>query len=145
MYTYRWTEINNVNAYFEVPFRRMLSDAAVVMKREETGMKLPEKVVVYGSFQPYVGAVKNDSNSEVTRMYYIGDNTYQLSVILPYAGEYDFAVSTYGTLSATYCSDRFPRSGSSNKEIFVTTWDNSVVRFKYRFIDNEILTEVISS
>lgn len=196
-YTYRWTEINNVNAYFEVPFRRMLSDAAVPMTRydspkediqpcyqcnsksaacpmgfsqedtikriwadghrlrtvagnpetlirygaeavydQETGMKLPEKIVVYGSFQPYVGVVKNDSNSEVTRMYYIGNNTYTLSVVIPYAGEYDFAVSTYGTLSATYCVDNYPRSGSANKGTFTVKRDNSVVRFQYVFMDN---------
>ena len=198
-YTYRWTQVNNINAYFEMPLRRMLSDAAVqfdgqadkqyfyqinnpstdcpmgfgqedVMKRcwddgnrlrdgygnpqdlirygardvydTETGMKIPEKVVVYGSFQPYVGAVANDSNSEITRMYYIGDNTYTLSVVLPYAGTFDFAISTYGTLSATYCTDRFPRSGSSNKGSFTVQRDNSVVRFRYKFIDNVVTVEV---
>lgn len=201
-YTYRWVEVNNVNAYFEVPFRRMLSDAEVPMTRadgnkglqdcyqcndkslacpmgfsqekaiaaiwesghrlrelagnptniirygaedvydEETGMKLPEKVVVYGSFQPSVGAVKNDSNSETTRMYYIEENTYTLSVVIPYAGEYDFAIATYGTLSATYCTDRFPRSGSSNKGIFTTVRDNSVVRFRYKFIDNNVTIDI---
>lgn len=108
----------------------------------ETGMKIPEKVVVYGSFQPYVGAVANDSNSEITRMYYIGDNTYTLSVVLPYAGTFDFAISTYGTLSATYCTDRFPRSGSSNKGSFTVQRDNSVVRFRYKFIDNVVTVEV---
>lgn len=202
-YTYRWTEVNNVNAYFEVPFRRMLSDAVVVMERgdngkldvqpayqcnnksaacpmgfqqedmihkiwnsghtlrekagnpehlidfgaknvfdKETGMKLPEKIVVYGSFQPHVGAVKNDSNSETTRMYYIGDNTYTLSVVIPFPGEYDFAISTYGTLSATYCNDEYPRSGSSNKAYFTTTKDNTVVRFRYRFMDNKVTLEM---
>lgn len=198
-YTYKWTAINNINAYFQVPFRRTLDKAAVRMKREdsgewdtqeyyqintksigcpkgfsqeetvkklwesgdmlrqeagnpkhlidygardtydkETGMKLPEKVVIYGSFQPQVGAVKNDSNSEVTRMYYIGDNTYTLSVIIPFAGVFDYAISTYGTLSATYCYDHYPRSGSSNKGIFKTTKDNTVVRFRYKFMDNRI-------
>lgn len=202
-YTYRWTEINNVNAYFEVPFRRMLSDAAVTMKRgdngetgvqpcyqcndksaacpmgfsqeaaieqiwksghrlralagnpehllrygareeydSETGMKLPEKIVVYGSFQPFVGAVKNDSNSEITRMYYIGNNTYTLSVVIPDAGEYDFAISTYGTLSATYCADRYPRSGSSNKGTFCVERENSVVRFQYIFMENKVTVEI---
>lgn len=109
---------------------------------EETGFKLPEKVVVYGSFQPYVGAVANDSNSEVTRMYYIGEGTYTLSVILPFAGEFDYAISTYGTLSATYCYDRYPRSGSSNKGTFKTTKDNTVVRFRYKFIDNQVTVEI---
>lgn len=202
-YTYKWTAINNVNAYFEVPFRRTLDKAAVRMKRadngqwdyqdyyqintkskdcpmgfsqeetvkklwesgdklrkqagnpkhlidygcrevydEETGIKLPEKVVVYGSFQPYVGAVANDSNSEVTRMYYIGEGIYTLSVVLPFAGEFDYAISTYGTLSATYCYDNYPRSGSSNKGIFKTTKDNTVVRFRYKFIDHQVTLEI---
>ncbi|WP_230399559.1 pullulanase X25 domain-containing protein [Novisyntrophococcus fermenticellae] len=201
-YTYKWTEINNPNAYFELPFRRMLGDGAVTVKRadnkemdcqgfyqmnrksldcpmgfnqeetakrlwvsghqlrkkaanpemlirygaeevydENTGMKLPEKIVVYGSFQPHVGAVKNDSNSEVTRMYYTGDNTYTLSVILPFAGTYDYSVATYGTLSATYQDDRYPRSGSCNKAYFTTEKDNTVVQFKYRFITNEVMVE----
>lgn len=203
-YTYKWTEVNNKNAYFQVPLRRMLSDAAVSMKvynqeematqpcyqlnnqnkncplgfcqedqvlklwsknhklrqmagnpsdlldygakevyDSETGLKLPEKIVVYGSFQPQVGAVQNDSNSETTRMYYIGDNTYSLTVIMPYAGTYDFAISTYGTLSATYCYDIYPRSGSSNKGYFTTTKDNLAVRFLYQFISNKVLVEVI--
>ncbi|SHO53221.1 hypothetical protein [Anaerocolumna xylanovorans] len=202
-YTYKWTAVNNVNAYFEIPFRRTLDKAAVYMKRadnaamdyqdyyqinekspacpmgfsqeetvkrlwetgdalrkkagnppglldygaknvydEATGMKLPEKIVVYGSFQPFVGAIKNDSNSEITRMYYIGDNTYTLSVVMPYAGEYDYAVSTYGTLSATYCYDTYPRSGSSNKGFFKVEKDNTVVRFRYRFMDNLVTIEM---
>lgn len=202
-YTYKWTAINNVNAYFAVPFRRTLDQAAMPMRRAdngemalqtnyqintqgpgcpmgfgqedtvkqlwrtgdtlrrragnppglldygakdvydpETGIKLPEKVVVYGSFQPYVGAIKNDSNSEITRMYYVGNNTYTLSMVLPYAGEYDYAVSTYGTLSATYCYDRFPRSGSSNKGVFKVDRDNAVVRFTYRFMDHQVTIEV---
>lgn len=202
-YTYKWTAINNVNAYFEVPFRRSLEKAAVPMKRadngvmdyqdyyqintksadcpmgfnqeetmkklwetgdelrkkagnpthlieygakdiydEETGLKLPQKVVAYGSFQPYVGAVKNDSNSEITRMYYIGNNTYTLSMVIPYSGEYDYAISTYGTLSATYCYDTYPRSGSSNKGFFKVEKDNTVVRIQYQFIDNIVTIEM---
>ncbi len=205
-YTYKWTAVNNVNAYFQVPFRRGLDSAAVRMKRadngetdyqdyyqintksaecpmgfnqeetikeiwasgdglrkkagnppnlieyggknifdEETGMKLPQKVVVYGSFQPYAGAVKNDSNSEVTRMYYIGDNTYILSVVIPFAGEYDYAISTYGTLSATYCFDTYPRSGSANKGCFKIEKDNTVVRFRYKFLDNIVTIEKFDS
>ncbi len=194
-YTYRWTEIMNVNAYFEVPFRRMLGDAGVEMERadngrrqvqdfyqcnekspacpmgfsqeeticriwnqghslreragnppvvydhgarevydEKTGYKLPERVVVYGSFQPYVGAVENDSNSEVTRMYYVGNNIYVLSVLIPFAGQYHFGVSTYGTLSAVYTADRYPRSGSGPREWFCTKKDNTAVRFTYEFM-----------
>ena len=180
-YTYKWTEINNPNAYFELPFRRMIHNAEVPMKRgdngetdaqdfyqintkspacpmgfdqeetakraenvydEETGMKLPEKIVVYGSFQSHVGAVKNDSNSELTRMYYIGDNTYTLSVVIPFAGTYDYSISTYGTLSATYQADGYPRSGSSNKAHFTTWKDNTVVRFRYQFITNKVTVEM---
>ena len=202
-YTYKWTEINNPNAYFELPFRRMIHNAEVSMKRadngqmdaqdfyqintksaacpmgfdqeetakrlwatghtlrekaanpemlirygaenvcdEETGMKLPEKIVVYGSFQSHVGAVKNDSNSELTRMYYIGDNTYTLSVVIPFAGTYDYSISTYGTLSATYQADGYPRSGSSNKAYFTTRKDNTVVRFRYQFISNKVTIEM---
>ena len=202
-YTYRWTQVNNVNAFFEMPLRRMLSDAAVPMRRAddgrmdvngnyqcnnpspacpmgfgqedvmkacwddgdrlrraygnpehlirygardvhdpETGMKLPEKVVVYGSFQPYVGATANDSNSELTRMYYVGDNTYTLAVVIPFAGRYDFGISTYGTLSAVYTHDRYARSGSGPKAWFETRRDNSVVRFRYKFIDNIVSVEI---
>lgn len=202
-YTYKWVEINNPNAYFELPFRRMIHNAEVIMKRadngkidaqsfyqineagegcpmgfgeehlaknlwernhelrqeaanpemlirygaeevydEETGMKLPEKIVVYGGFQSHVGACKNDSNSEVTRMYYIGDNTYTLSIVMPYAGTYDFSVAMYGTLSATYQGDGYPRSGSSNKGYFTTEKDNMVVRFRYQFLTNKITVEM---
>ena len=204
-YTYNWVEINNPNAYFEIPLRRMLSDAAVPMKRAdngeedmqkdyqlndysagcpmgfgdeevierlwkrghalrkiaansqqlirygaeqeydaETGMKLPELIVAYGSFQPYVGASCNDSNSTLTRLYYVGDNTYSLSVVIPFAGTYDYAISTYGTLSAVYCNDRFARSGSGTKGHFNVDKDNSVVKFSYRFMDNEVRVEVIN-
>lgn len=110
---------------------------------EDTGLKLPERVVAYGSFQPLVGAVKNDSNSEVTRMYYVGDNTYALTAVIPYTGTYDFAVSTYGTLSATFCGDGYPRSGSSNKGYFTVDKDNMAVRFTYRFPDNCVTVSVI--
>jgi len=202
-YTYRWTEINNVNAFFEMPFRRMLSDACMPMLRADngrediqhvyqcndrsaacpmgfsqekvikrlwesghvlrgkagnppqlidygareeydgqTGYKLPEKVVVYGSFQPYVGAVENDSNSEITRMYHIGGRSYMLSVLLPFAGEYTFAVSTYGTLSATYSIDRFPRSGSGWAGRFRTKKNNAAVKFTYEFMGEGVKVEV---
>ncbi|MBQ8159778.1 MAG: hypothetical protein IJ083_03420 [Clostridia bacterium] len=202
-YTYRWTQINNRHAYFEIPLRRMLSDAAVCMHRAdsgkeemqtsyqlnraskkcpmgfgqedavaacwadgnrlrdtfanpehlirygardeydpETGMKLPEKVVVYGSFQPMVGAAMYDSNSEITRMYYIGDNTYTLSVVIPFAGKYDYGISTYGTLSQVYTVDRYPRSGSGPKAYFETKRDNTVVRFRYRFMDHIVSVDM---
>lgn len=203
-YTYKWTQVMNVNAYFEIPFRRTIEKAAVLMERadnnekewqdyyqinekssdcpmgfgqeetikqiwktgnelrekagnppdlihygakqiydEETGVRLPEKVVVYGSFQPSAGAVKNDSNSEITRMYYIGDNTYTLTVVIPFAGEYDYAISTYGTLSATYCFDNYPRSGMTNKGTFQTKKDNAVIRFRYKFMDSIVTVKII--
>ena len=91
-------------------------------------MKLPEEIVVYGSFQPSVGAMKNDSNSSMTRMYYVGDNTWKLSVVIPYAGTYDYAVSTYGTLSATYCT---------------TPKDNCVVMFEFRFHKPQVKATVL--
>jgi hypothetical protein len=110
----------------------------------ETGYKLPEKVVVYGSFQPFVGATENDSNSEVTRMYYIGDNTYTLTVVIPFAGEYNYAVSTYGTLSAVYTANHHrAESGDGPKAHFVTTRDNCVVRFTFRYMDNKVSAEVV--
>ncbi len=110
---------------------------------QETKMKLPERVIVYGGFQTQVGAVANDSNSEITRMYYMGDKKYRLAVVIPYKGRYDFAISTYGTLSATYCKDRFPRSGSSNKSYFETSKDNAVVVFHYQFLENIVEVEVV--
>ena len=75
-------------------------------------------------------------------MYYIGDNTYTLTVVLPYAGDYDYSISTYGTLSAVYNKDRFPRSGSSPKAYFTTKEDNAVVCFRYRFIDHQVSVEI---
>lgn len=203
-YTYKWTAINNCNAHFQVPFRRMIESAAVKMKPygseieevqdfyqinskstncplgfgqeevvkklwekgkehllpysnpsdlieygakdvfdPETGVKIPQKIVVYGNFQSQVGAVDNDSNSETTRMYYIGNNTYTLSVVIPYAGTYDFAISTYGTLSSTYCYDTYPRSGSSNKSYITTSKDNAIVRFRYVFLDNLVTVDIL--
>ena len=204
-YTYLWVEINNPNAYFEVPFRRTLGSALVPMKRadnaeqdfqgdyqmnypskdcpmgfgdediieklwkrghklrklaanpehlirfgaqnefdSETGLKLPELVVVYGNFQPYVGAVCNDSNSAVTRLYYVGNNTYSLSVVIPFAGTYDCAVSIYGTLSACYSKDHMARSGSGAKGTFTVDKDNSVVRFSYRFVEHQVEVEILN-
>ena len=77
-------------------------------------------------------------------MYYIGDNTYTLTVVIPFAGEYNYAVSTYGTLSAVYTAHS-PRaaSGSGPKARFVTKRDNSVVKFTFRFMDNKVSAEVV--
>ena len=91
-----------------------------------------------------MGAVENDSNSETTRMYYVGDNTYTLTVVIPFAGEYDYAVSTYGTLSAIYTAHSYrAASGSGPKAHFVTKRDNSVVRFTFRYMDNKVSVEVV--
>ena len=195
-YTFRWTAINNPNAFFAFPLRRPLlsgetvnnhpyykmnnesencpdgfsqEDAVTELLKEgynkyrpysnpsdildfggkdiddpETGVRLPEKVVIYGSFQPFVGAVENDSNSEITRMYYVGDGKYSLSFILPYAGEYDFGISTWGTLSACVSNNnRFPYSGSGNKGKFRVDKDNAIVKFTFTYMINEIKIETV--
>ncbi len=111
----------------------------------ETGVRLPEKVVLYGSFQPYVGAPENDSNSEITRMYYIGGGRYSLSFVMPYAGEYDFGISTWGTLSACVSEHRgFPYSGSGGKSKLLINADNTVVRITFTYMTNEIKIEELT-
>ena len=110
----------------------------------ETGVRLPEKVVLYGSFQPYVGAVANDSNSEITRMYYVGDGRYALAFVMPYAGEYDFGISTWGTLSACVCENGgYPYSGSGGKSKLEIPHDNAVVRITFTYMTNEITVDVM--
>lgn len=181
-YTFKWTAVNNPDAFFAFPLRRPLVSGEVVTDHPfyrlngicedetarlldggyekyrvyanpsdildygcrdvddpETGVRLPEKVVLYGSFQPYVGAVANDSNSEITRMYYIGDNKYSLAFVMPYAGEYNFGVSTWGTLSA--CVDTtstHPYSGSGRKGPLVIENDNTVVKVIFDYMTNKI-------
>jgi hypothetical protein len=109
-----------------------------------TGARYPEKVVLYGSFQPYVGAVKDDSNSEITRMFYIGDGKYSLSFVMPYAGEYDFAVSTWGTLSACVSTaNPFPFSGTGSKGRLIVPQDNTVVRVTFEYMTDKITVESI--
>ena len=110
----------------------------------ETGVRLPEKVVLYGSFQPFVGAVENDSNSEITRMYYIGNGKYALSFILPFAGTYDFGISTWGTLSACVCEDGgYPYSGSGGKTKLTVPADNTVVRVTFTYMTNGVKVEML--
>lgn len=110
----------------------------------ETGVRLPEKVVLYGSFQPCVGAVANDSNSEITRMYYVGDGKYALAFVMPYAGKYDFGISTWGTLSACVCENGgYPYSGSGGKSPLVIPRDNTVVRVTFTYMTNEISIEML--
>ncbi len=110
----------------------------------ETGVRLPEKVVLYGSFQPCMGAVANDSNSEITRMYYVGDGKYALAFVMPYAGKYDFGISTWGTLSACVCENGgYPYSGSGGKSPLVIPRDNTVVRVTFTYMTNEINIEML--
>ena len=110
----------------------------------QTRVRYPEKVVVYGSFQPYVGAVANDSNSEITRMYYIGDGKYTFSFVMPYAGEYDFAISVWGTLSACVSTSHpFPFCGTGNKGKLVVPQDNTVVRVQFDYMSNAINVDLI--
>ena len=111
----------------------------------ETGVRYPEKVVLYGSFQPYVGATENDSNSEITRMYYIGGGKYSLSFVMPFAGDYDFAVSTWGTLSACVSTSHpFPFSGTGDKGTLHIPQDNTIVRVTFDYMTNEIKTEMLA-
>ena len=108
----------------------------------ETGVRYPEKVVLYGSFQPFVGANENDSNSEITRMYYVGDGNYALAFVMPFAGTYDFGVSTWGTLSACVSrTHRFPYSGAGGKSPLVIEADNTVVRVVFNIRTLEITVE----
>ena len=110
----------------------------------ETGVRYPEKVVLYGSFQPYVGAVKDDSNSEITRMYYIGGGRYALSFVMPFAGDYDFAVSTWGTLSACVSTVHpFPFSGTGSKGTLQIKKDNTVVRVIFTYMKDRIEVEML--
>ncbi|MCR4904822.1 MAG: hypothetical protein K6A33_01990 [Clostridiales bacterium] len=110
----------------------------------ETGVRLPEKVVLYGSFQPYVGAVENDSNSEITRMYYVGDGKYALAFVMPYAGEYDFGISTWGTLSACVSEHGgYPYSGTGNKSKLEVPHDNTVIRITFTYMTNAITIDVM--
>ena len=190
-YTFKWTAVNNPDAYFAFPLRRPLVSGEVVASypyyklnnksdncpdgysQEDitaelikggyekyrkyanpsmldyggkdiddpvTGVRLPEKVVLYGSFQPYVGAVENDSNSEITRMYYIGDNKYSLTFVMPYKGTYDFAVSTWGTLSACFSTQhgKIVFSGTGCKGPLVIEEDNTVVKIVFDYMKGEI-------
>ncbi len=110
----------------------------------ETGVRFPEKVVLYGSFQPYVGATANDSNSEITRMYYIGGGKYALSFVMPYAGEYDFGISTWGTLSACVSEHGgYPFSGTGGKSKLVIPHDNAIVRITFEYMTHGIAIDIV--
>lgn len=124
--------------------RDILDYGAKDIDDPETGVRYPEKVVLYGSFQPYVGAVANDSNSEITRMYYIGGGRYSLSFVMPYKGEYDFAVSVWGTLSACVSTAHpFPFCGTGNKGRLVIEQDNTIVKVTLTYMTNDIQVETV--
>lgn len=195
-YTFKWTAVNNPDAFFAFPLMRGLGgscdgqefvyklndrsdacphgysqeDAAAKLLHigyayyrrlanpsdildfggkdvddPETGVRLPEKVVLYGSFQPYVGAVANDSNSEITRMYYVGNGCYALTFVMPYAGEYDFGISTWGTLSACVCKNGgLIYSGSGGKSPLTIPQDNTIVKITFRYMTNAIQIEMLA-
>ena len=76
-------------------------------------------------------------------MYEIGGGVYALTVVIPFAGEYSYAVSTYGTLSAVYGErSRRPYSGGCGGNRFTVGKDNSIVRFTFRFMDGKVSAEV---
>lgn len=108
-----------------------------------TGAKLPSRVILFGNFQHYVGAINNDSNSETTRMYHLGNGLYTLTCILPFKGEFEYAVAPYGTLSQVYSIDSYPRSGSSTKTKINIEKYNTVVKFTYDFLNRNLKAEVI--
>ena len=77
-------------------------------------------------------------------MYYMGEGRYALSVVMPFAGEYTYAVSTYGTLSAVYTEhSRRAASGDGPRAKFIITRKNSVVRFTFRFMEGAVKVEII--
>ncbi|MFC4808136.1 hypothetical protein [Paenibacillus sp. GCM10023250] len=109
----------------------------------ETGVKLPARVILYGSFQHQVGAINYDSNSETTRLYYAGNGLYRRTFVFPFRGEYDYAVAPYGTLSQTYSIDSYPRSGSSTKSALIVERDNEVVEFVFDFASRQLTARVV--
>ncbi|MCQ6559348.1 pullulanase X25 domain-containing protein [Paenibacillus mendelii] len=109
----------------------------------ETGVKLPARVILYGSFQHHVGAINHDSNSETTRMYDIGEGLYRRTFVFPFRGSYEYAVAPYGTLSSTYSIDNYPRSGSSTKSTLELERDNEVVEFIFDFAKRKLTVNVI--
>lgn len=203
-YAFKWTAVNNVRAYMQMPIRRTLGSCRIAMPasgegeeavsdcyqanrasagcplgfgQEETikrlwqsernlrgrasnpipnasygatndfdpvtGVKLPARVILYGSFQHQVGAINYDSNSETTRMYYIGNGLYRRTFVFPFRGSFDYACAPYGTLSQTYSIDGYPRSGSSTKSALVVERDNEVVEFVFDFASRLLTARVV--
>ena len=64
---------------------------------------------------------------------------------MPYAGEYDFGISTWGTLSACVCENGgYPYSGSGGKSKLVIKEDNTVVRVTFRYMTNGIEIQTLA-
>ena len=206
-YAYKWTAINDVNAYCQMPVMRTLGKCQIEMtsygsankeatcmykantasvacplgfEQEETikqiwesgeqfreragnpaqrvkghfgaeneyhaqtGLKLPSRMILYGNFQHHVGAFNYDSNSETTRMSHLGEGIYALSCILPFAGEYEYAVAPCGTLSQVYSIDGYPRSGNCKKARLVIEKDNTVVKFVFDFPSKVLRAKIIN-
>ncbi len=61
---------------------------------------------------------------------------------MPYEGEYDFAVSVWGTLSACVSKAHpFPFCGTGNKGKLNITKDNTIVKITFTYMTNEIKIE----
>ena len=77
-------------------------------------------------------------------MYYIGEGRYSLSFIIPFTGEYDFGISTWGTLSACVSENHgFPYSGSGGKSKLIIPADNSIVRVIFTYMTNGISIDIV--
>ncbi|RED75070.1 hypothetical protein [Cohnella phaseoli] len=204
-YAFKWTAVNNLHAYLQMPIRRTLGNCQIPMPTSgegeavsdvyqanqasdgcplgfgqeetikrlwqaehnlrgrasnplpnasfgaandfdpETGVKLPARVILYGSFQHQVGAINNDSNSETTRMYYAGNGLYRRTFVFPFRGTFDYAVAPYGTLSQTFSIDSYPRSGSSTKSMLTVERDNEVVEFVFDFANRQLTAHVVET
>lgn len=109
----------------------------------KTGVKLPSRMILYGNFQHHVGAINYDSNSETTRMSHLGEGVYTLTCILPFAGEYEYAVAPCGTLSQVYSIDKYPRSGSCKKAKITVAKDNTVIKFLFDFLGKTLSAQIV--
>ncbi|MBW7453613.1 hypothetical protein K0U00_06115 [Paenibacillus sepulcri] len=109
----------------------------------ETGIKLPARVILFGSFQHHLGAINHDSNSETTRMYYVGDGIYKRSFVFPFRGSFEYAVAPYGTLSQLYSIDNYPRSGSETRSTLEIECENTVVTFVFNIRSRSLTAYVI--
>ena len=63
---------------------------------------------------------------------------------MPYAGEYEFVVSVWGTLSACVSTSHpFPFSGTGCKGKLVIPNDNTIVKVTFTYLTNDIQVEMI--